>query len=117
PPQPHPCSCTRETTPPTGRHPCRYGRTGRGNADPKTAWPQPIAPVAVLALSPPTRTTAPRQLRQAKACRGNWTGLTQSCPHAYPLRTHDQSWGPFLPARYVARRSAVLRPHRTPAAL
>ena len=38
-------------TPPTGRHPCRYGHTGRGNADPKTAWPQPIAGSGVVALS------------------------------------------------------------------
>jgi hypothetical protein len=101
--------------PPTGRHPCRHGRTGRGNADPKTAWPQSIAHVAVLALSPPTGTTARRRLRQAITRRGNWTGRTRSCPHAYPLRAHDQSRGPFLPA-CLSRRSSVLRPPRTPAA-
>ena len=44
------------------------------------------------------------------ACRGNWTGTTRSCPHAYPLHPRDQSGGPSLPARYAARRSAVLRP-------
>ena len=49
--------------------------------------------------------------------RGNWTKTPRSCPRAYPLDARDQSWGPSLPARYVARRSAVLRPHRTPAAL
>jgi len=43
------------------------------------------------------------------ACRGNWTGQTRSCPHTYPLRAHDQSRGPSLPA-CLSRRSAVLRP-------
>ena len=50
-------------------------------------------------------------------CRGSWTGQTRPCPRAYPLRQRDQSEGPSLPARYVAHRSAVLRPPRTPAAL
>src|SRR4029453_3956508 len=108
PPRPHLYSFAPAPTPPTGRHPCRYGQTGHGNADLKTAWPQPIAHVAVLALSPARPPTAPRRLRQAVACRGNWTEKPRSCPHAYPLRPHDQSRGPSLPARYVARRSTVL---------
>ena len=109
-------------TPPTGRHPCEHGHTGRGTAAPETAWPQPIACVEVLALSrgrPPHTGSRRRhgRLRQAVARRGSWTGHPRSCPHAYPLHRRDQSEGPSLPARYAARRSAVLRPPRTPAAL
>ncbi len=61
--------------------------------------------------------TARHRLRQAVACRGSWTAQNRSCPDAYPLRPRDQSQGLSLPTRYGARRSAVLRPHRTPAAL
>lgn len=86
--------------------PCGHGQTERGNADPQTAWPQPIADVAVFALSPEKPSMVPR-LRQAEACRGDWTGQTQPCPHAYPLHQHDQSRSPSLPARSVAHRSAV----------
>ena len=50
------------------------------------------------------------------ACRGDWTQSPRSCPCAYPLRARDQSRGPSLPA-CLSRRSAVLRPPRTPAAL
>jgi hypothetical protein len=35
--------------PPTGRHPCAHGHTGRGTADPSTAWPQPTAGYEVVA--------------------------------------------------------------------
>src|SRR6185437_4601011 len=38
-------------TPPTGRHSCRDGQTGRENAYPVLAWLPPIAGVAVLGLS------------------------------------------------------------------
>ncbi len=120
-PRPHPCSRAPAPTPPTGRHPGGHGRTGRGNDAPQTAWPQSIACVEVLAPSqetrgPPHRPRNPLD-RRAKARRGCWTGPGPSCPDAYPLPKHDQSEGPSLPARYVARRSPVLRPPRTPAAL
>ena len=52
PPRPRPGWPGPAPTPPTGRHPCRHGRTGRGNAVPQTAWPQPIACVGVVARSP-----------------------------------------------------------------
>jgi len=108
-------------TPPTGRHPCRHGHTGHGNAAPATAWPQPIACVEVLAPSQETRHRPIRVRnlldRRAKARRGCWTDQNPSCPDAYPLPKRDQSEGPSLPARYVARRSSVLCPSPTPAVL
>ena len=116
-PRPRPGSLAPAPTPPTGRHPCRYGHTGRGNGDPKTAWPQPIAALQSSHFHRRRRQRLIVRLRQAVARRGSWTGRSRSCPHAYPLRPRDQSRGPSLPARYAARRSAVLRPRRTPAAL
>jgi hypothetical protein len=108
-------------TPPPGRHPGGSGHTGRGNAAPKTAWPQPIACVEVFA--PSRRTPVPPgqalllPVRRAQiARRGGWTGRSRSCPDAYPRHKRDQSPGPSLPAR-SSRRSAVLRPRRTPAGL
>ena len=105
-----PVRCAPAATPPTGRHPCRHGHTGRGNAAPKTAWPQPIARVAVVALSPARPPTAPRRLRQAMARRGCWTGQSRSCPHTYPLRTRDQSGGPSLPACLLTPISGTTTP-------
>jgi hypothetical protein len=113
----------RGTKPPAGHHPCGHGHTGRGTGAPETAWPQPIASIEVVArsLGPPARYREPAAardpLRQAAACRGYWTGNPRPCPCAYPLQRRDQSEGPSLPARSAARRSAVLRPPRTPAAL
>ena len=80
-------------TPPTGRHPCRSGHTGRGNDDPKTAWPQPIA-------------------CDSASCRTFTSGidarsgsLGRAVP-AMPLRCtrfpeHDRSRGPSLPPRLL----------------
>ena len=114
-PRPRPDSLGPAPTPPTARHLCGYGHTGRGNADPQTAWPQPIA---ALQFSHFHRRRSPVQgYDRPMARRGSWTGRPRPCPHAYPLHRHDQSRGPSLPARYVARRSPVLRPRRTPAAL
>ena len=62
---------------------------------------------------PPTARTA----TTGDGLPGSLDRAPRPCPHAYPLRSRDQSRGPSLPARYVARRSAVLRPRRTPAAL
>ena len=61
------------------------------------AWPQSIADVAVLALSPPT---APHpRLRQTAACRGSWTEEPRPCPHAYLLP--DVTKVRALPSRRV----------------
>ena len=93
-------------TPLTGRQTCRCGRKGRGNADPGTAWPQPIAGSGVVAL----------WRGEDVSPRGSWAGRSPPCPHAYPLDRHDRSRGPSLLPR-CSRLSAVLRPRRTPAAL
>ena len=85
------------STPPTRRHPCGHGHTGRGNGDPPTAWPQPIADVAVVALSPATVPRRGLPTRPDGACRGSWTGPTRPCPHAYPLRSASPKQGPFPP--------------------
>ena len=106
------------STPPAGRHSCRSGHTARENDAPGTAWHMPIACVGVLARPrqwPPTpfRWTG----RRASARRGRWVATPRPCPNAYLRRTRDQSRGPSLPARCSARRSSLLRPPRTPAAL
>ena len=75
----------------------------------QTAWPKPIAPVAVVALSPARPPTA-RRLRQAVARRGGWTGQTRSCPRAYPLRARDQSRGPSLPGVSLTPISGTMTP-------
>ena len=93
-------------TPPTGRRSCRCGRKGRGSADPRTAWPQPIAGSGVVAL----------WRGEDVSPRGSWTGRSRSCPHAYLHCRCDRSRGPSLLPR-CSRLSAVLRPRRTPACL
>jgi hypothetical protein len=82
--------------------PGRHGHTGRGNAAPQTAWPQPIACAAVVVLSPGTavlRQAPIPALRQAPTRRGDWTGQTRPCPRACPRRRRDQSEA--LPSRRV----------------
>src|SRR5437867_801440 len=65
PPQPHDCSVPAATLP-TGRRPCRSGRTARGSGAPDSAWPLATASAGVLALCTP----------------GSWS--LRSCPRAYP---------------------------------
>jgi hypothetical protein len=77
-----------------------------------------IACVGVLARprpQPPNRCR--RTGRRAMARRGRWIASPRPCPNAYLRDTRDQSRGPSLPTRSSARRSALLRPPRTPAAL
>ena len=82
------------STPPAGRHPCRSGRTARGNGVPGTAWPRPRAGVAVGALC-----------RSALAHRGSWTGLAG---HALALtRSIDVTTAGALPSRRVVRSSRL----------
>ena len=57
-PRQHPCSSAHAATPPTGRHSCRSGQTGRESVYPATAWRPPIACAEALAhprQSPPRR--------------------------------------------------------------
>ena len=117
--RPHPGSYAPASTPPTGRHPARYGHTTRGSVAPGTALHMHIACVGVLARPRQWPPTAPFRWtsRRAKARRGRWVEPGRPCPNAYLRDTRDQSRGPSLPARCSARRSQLVRPPRTPADL
>ncbi len=54
--------------------------------------------------------------RREESRRGDWDRSCRPCPGTYPRSERDQSRGPSLPSRCSSRRSAVLRPPRTPAA-
>ena len=50
------------------------------------------------------------------AHRGSWDRTCRPCPRTCPRHSPDHRRGPSLPSRCSSRRSAVLRPPRTPAA-
>src|SRR5688500_10071882 len=91
--------------PPTGRHACRSDPTGHGSGVPGIAWPRPTGDVAIGALC-----------RSPDGDRGDWDRTCRPCPRASLRPRHDHRKGPSLPSRCSSRRSAVLRPPRTPAA-
>src|SRR5262249_53668196 len=102
---PRPCSASLASTLPGERHSSRLGHTTRENAFPATAWPRPIAGVAVVALC-----------RSAYVDRGCWDRTCRPCPRAYLLHPRDRPKAPSLRPRSSSRPSTVLRPPRTPAA-
>ena len=91
--------------PPAGRHACRSDPVGHGSGAPGIAWLRPRVDVAIGA-----------RCRSADAHRGNWDRTCRPCPRASLRPRPDHRRGPSLPSRYSSRRSAVLRPPRTPAA-
>jgi hypothetical protein len=84
PPPQRPASLVLASTLPTGRHPCRSGRTARGTAAPDAAWLPATASAGVLALCPP----------------GRWS--LRSCPRAYPHANARSKQGPFPPGGCLA---------------
>ena len=80
---------------------------------------QPIACAAVLARPRQWPPTAPFRWPQqrANARRGRWIGRSRPCPNAYLRRNARPKQGPFAPGAFASRRSPLLRPPRTPAAL
>ena len=108
-PRPRHDSLAPAPTPPTARHLCGYGQTGRGNADPKTAWPQPIACVEVVARSPVAAAATPVDGPRWPAGvvgpggPGHALALTSSA-------ARDQSRGPSLPARLLTPISGTTTP-------
>jgi len=99
-------------TPPTARHPCGSGQTGRGNGAP-AAWPHPISDVAVLAPSPPTD-PRPRP-RHAVAWRGvgpGDPGHALTLTHVADLTTHFWEIRPILVLAYSELFSSRVGPRR-----
>ncbi len=91
--------------PPGGCQASRSDPVGHGIADPGTAWPRPTGSVEGGVLC-----------RWVDAHRGNWDRTGRPCPRTCPRHSPDHRRGPSLPPRCSSRRSAVLRPPRTPAA-
>ena len=103
-------------TPPTGRHPCRYGHTGRGNASPAdclaAAHSRRCSSRTFTGDGPPV--DGYDRLMAAGVVGPGFPAMPSRLPAPLGM---TKVRGPSLPARYVARRSPVLRPPRTPAAL
>ena len=91
--------------PPAGRHASRSDPAGHGSGVPGIAWLRPRVDVAIGALCP-----------SADADAGDWDRTRRPCPCACLRPRPDHRRGPSLPSRCSSRRSAVLRPPRTPAA-
>jgi hypothetical protein len=91
--------------PPGGRHASRSDPVGHGSGAPGIAWLRPTVDVAIGARCP-----------SADADAGDWDRTRRPCPCACLRPRPDPRRGPSLPSRCSSRRSAVLRPPRTPAA-
>ncbi len=98
-------SASPAATPPGGCHPSRSGPSGRESAVPGIAWPRPTVERCNW-----------RTLSMGGCPPGDWDRTCRPCPRTCPRDSPDHRRGPSLPSRCSSRRSAVLRPPRTPAA-